>query len=129
MLFYDILLKKKGDTMPKIKYTVNSNTIYDDESYSDSKLVDAILEDNKLKYKENDTTVIFDYLEKTLRRFNDQLDMIHDFNNKQSTVHILSLGRDIKENINIDTYQVDNNNIYIKYKLNDIQIEYKIEVK
>jgi len=129
MIYY---FKKKGDTMPKIKikYTVNSNTIYDDESYSDSKITDAILENNKLKYKENDTTVIFDYLDKTLRRFNDQLDMVHDFNNKQSNVHILSLGRDIKETINIDSYQVNNNNnIYIKYKLNDIQIEYKIEVK
>lgn len=131
MINYDILLKKKGDTMPKIKikYTVISKTLNEDENYSESKIVDAILENNKVKYMENNTTVIFNYIDKTLRRSNDQLDMIHDFNNKTSNVHILSLGRYIRENIELIDYQSNDNNISINYKVNDIKINYKVEVQ
>ena len=131
MINYDILLKKKGDTMPKIniKYSVNSKTINDEENYFESKEVDAILEDEILKYNENNTFVVFNYIDKTLRRSNDQLDMIHDFDKLLSNVHIISLGRDIKGDIELDTYNVDNYNIMIKYKVNDVEIEYKVEVQ
>ena len=131
MINYDILLKKKGDTMPKIiiKYSVNSKTINDEENYSEIKEVEAILEDEILKYNENNTSVIFNYIDKTLRRSNDQLDMIHDFDKLLSNVHIISLGRDIKGDIELDTYNVDNYNIMIKYKVNDVEIEYKVEVQ
>ena len=113
----------------KIKYTVNSKTLSNDESFFDCQKVDAIIENEKIKYKENDTTVIYNYDDKTLRRSNDQLDMIHDFNKLLSNVHIISLGRDIKEKIELDDYQRDNYNIVIKYKVNDIEIEYKVEVQ
>ncbi len=128
MINYDILFKKKGDTMPKIKYTVKSKTISNDENYFDNKTVDSILDNNKIEYKENQTTVIFDYKKKTLRRFNDQIDMIHDFKDLKSNVHILELGRYIKDNIELVKYNIDKYNILIKYKVNDVEIEYKVEV-
>lgn len=128
MINYDILFKKKGDTMPKIKYTVKSKTISNDENYFDNKTVDSILDNNKIEYKENQTTVFFDYKKKTLRRFNDQIDMIHDFKDLKSNVHILELGRYIKDNIELVKYNIDKYNILIKYKVNDVEIEYKVEV-
>lgn len=128
MINYDILFKKKGDTMPKIKYNVKSKTISNDENYFDNKTVDSILDNNKIEYKENQTTVIFDYKKKTLRRFNDQIDMIHDFKDLKSNVHILELGRYIKDNIELVKYNIDKYNILIKYKVNDVEIEYKVEV-
>ena len=130
MLNYDILLKKKGDTMPKIKikYTVSSKSSDLDETYYDSKEVDAILENDKIKYKENNTTVIFNYLDKTLRRQNDHIDMIHDCNKLESNSHVKSIGRNINNDIELDTYNVDNHNIMIKYETNDVEIEYKVEV-
>jgi len=51
MINYDILLTKKGDTMPKIKikYEVTSKSSDLNETYHDSKEVDAILENDKIK--------------------------------------------------------------------------------
>ena len=131
MINYDIILEKKGDTMPKIKikYEVCSKSLDSDENYFENKEVAAILDNDNLKYKENNTKVIFNYKNKTLRRQNDQLEMIHDFDRLLSNVHILSIGRDIDTKIELNTYKVNNNNIEIKYKVNDIEIEYKVEVQ
>ena len=113
----------------KIKYSVSSKSSDLDETYYDSKEVDAILENDKIKYKENNTTVIFNYIDKTLRRQNDHIDMIHDFNKLESDIHVKSIGRNINTNIELDSYNVEDHNIMIKYKTNDVEIEYKVEVQ
>lgn len=104
-----------GGFLSKIKIKVQIKNSTTNNKYE----VDAILQDEIVKYKEEDNTkVIFNYKENKLIRENSELKMIYDFNNNTGVITVKELERDLK---------VDINTKKIKKKENDIEIVFEIE--
>ncbi len=112
------------------KVNIRITIINDEENRQEE--VRGILQDNTLKYKENDgTTVIYDYLKNSLSRENDELKMTYYFeNNKKKTGTIFIKDIEKKIEIDIETKKIikNKNNIEIKYKIEDNIFKYRIEV-
>lgn len=109
--------------MSKIKIKVqikNSNTNNEYET-------DAILQDEIIKYKEEDNTkVVFNYKENKLTRENNELKMIYSFNDNKGVITVKELEREIK--VEIDTKKIErkDNNIKIIFEIED-EFIYRIE--
>jgi hypothetical protein len=95
------------------------------------KKVDAILQDNVLKYKEDDaTTTVFSYEKKTLVRDNNELRMEYDFNEEKThgEIKIKDLNKKIIVEIETTKMKIDNYNIEIDFKIEENKFTYKVEV-
>ena len=82
----------------------------------------GILQDNKIKYKEDTVMNILDIKEETIQRKSNEYNLIIDFKNKIIKTEYL----DIK--IRIINKQIEQNRIKIKYEMIDTKdiFEYKI---
>ncbi len=100
--------------MPKIKINVKLCNKEEKREWN----VVGIIQEKKLKYKEDDTIVTLDYEKHILKRDNKELKMVYNFKKKQGKITI-------KENNQIIEIPIETKNI--KRKGNDIRIEYQIE--
>ena len=104
--------------MPKIKIRVlikNSET----ESSLDTM---AILEEDKIKYKEDkNTTVIWNYKDNTLLRETDQLRITYKFQEQKKTEGIIEI-KEYNQNIKVEIHTKK-----LERKKNNIKLEFKIE--
>lgn len=82
----------------------------------------GILQDNRIKYKEDKVMNILDIKEETLKRKTDEYDLIIDFKNKMIKTEYLNI------KIRIINKQIEQNNFNIKYEIIDTKdiFEYKI---
>ena len=114
--------------MPKMKILVTIVNEEENISYETT----SILQDNVLKYKENNNTMVFyDYEKNSLVRENAELRMDYSFDVSRKTegsIEIKELGR--KMSIPIETKKLErkNNDIEIKYQVEGMEFLYKIEV-
>ena len=94
--------------------------------------VDAILHDNKLKYKEEDNTiVVFSYEDNTLIRENNELRMEYKFNNSNKTqgnVYVKELNKKINLDIKTTKLKINDNNIDVSFIIEENKFNYRVEV-
>ncbi len=113
--------------MPKIKIIVTIKNEEEDTSYH----VNAILQDNILKYQENNhTMVIYNYENNSLVRENKELRMDYLFDVKrktEGTIQVKELGQSIKLKIKTNKLERKNNDIEVSFKIEDKEFLYKIE--
>ena len=92
----------------------------------------AIIGDNNIKYKEKDnTTVIFDYNNKTLIRDNEELSMHYKFSKTKKTtgtILIKELNKKLTLEIKTTNLIIENNNVEISFIIENNKFVYKIEV-
>lgn len=114
--------------MSKVRIKVDINN----SEENNSKEIDAIISNNKLKYKEDDkTTVVYSYLENILIRENNELRMNYFFDlKKESTgnIYIKELNKKLEVKIKTTKLKIDNNNIEISFIVEDNKFNYKVEV-
>lgn len=93
--------------------------------------VNAIINDNKILYKDKDVTntVIIDDNSVDIIRKNDeyQLSMKFSKNSSQCTYKLLKLDRILNMDIETINLDIKDNYLFIKYKLNDEIFEYEIK--
>ena len=77
--------------------------------------IKGILQDNKLKYKDDDSIMIFDLKNKKLNRIKDNQEYLFDFVN--SNCYINYNNTNILLPINVIKNEIDNNNIVVKYQI------------
>ena len=91
------------------------------------------VDNNRITYYEkNKTKVIYNYKDNTLTRDNDDINMIYTFNkNKPTTGKILvkELNRELHVKIKTKELKKQDYNLEIKFKVEDQNFIYKIEVK
>ena len=91
----------------------------------------AIKNDNILKYKEEDnTTVLFDYKKKELKRENNEIKMLLVFKKNKKTkgsIFIKELNKIVDINIYTKEINKNNNNIEIEYTIDENKHLYRIE--
>ena len=113
--------------MPKIKIIVTIKNEEEDTSYN----VNAILQDNILKYQENNhTMVIYNYENNSLVRENEELrmDYLFDVERKtEGTIQVKELGQSIKLKIKTNKLERKNNNIEVNFNIEGKNFLYKIE--
>ena len=113
--------------MPKINIKVSIS----DNTNNDSYEIKSIIQDEIIKYKEKDNTLVkYDLNKNILTRENDNLRMEYVFNKEnetEGTIFIKELNNNIK--ILINTYKLIriNNNIDIEYVIEDNIFNYRIE--
>lgn len=94
--------------------------------------VDAIISDSKLKYKEEEnTTVVFSYLDKTLVRENNELRMDYTFDLNKETIgriYIKELNKKLEIKIKTTKLKIENNDIEVSFIVEDNKFNYKVEV-
>ena len=109
--------------MSKIKIRVTIN--------NDSKELMAIVENNKLKYKEDKTTtIIWNEKENTLYRETDELIIRCPFNKKKKTDGIIEVKEnkiEIKVPIKTKKLERKNHNIELEYEVDGNNIKYCVE--
>ncbi len=104
--------------MPKIKACIR----IENETKKDVFETNGIIQENKLKYKDNDSTMmIYDYEKQILFRENNELKITYPFSLKEKTIGIIEL-KDLNQllNVEIETKKINR-------KKNDIEIEYRME--
>ncbi len=87
--------------------------------------IKGILQDNKLKYKDNDSTMIIDLKNKTLNRIKDNQEYLFDFINSKCYINYNNTS--ILLPINVIKYEF-NNNIFVKYQIENDNFEIKIQI-
>lgn len=94
--------------------------------------INAILQDDILKYKENeDTTVVFSYKEKRLIRENNELRMDYIFKEKNESIGeilVKELNKKIKIDIKAKKIMIKEENIEIIFDVEENEFIYKVEV-
>ena len=92
----------------------------------------GILQDNILKYKEKDNTIVhYHYNENILERENDDIKLKYTFKVKEKTIgiiHIKDLKKDLEVDIITKSINKTNNLIEIHYQIEDNDYYYKLEV-
>ena len=92
----------------------------------------GILQDNIVKYKEKDNTIVhYHYDENILERENDDIKLKYRFKVKEKTIgiiHIKDLKKDLKVEIITKSINKTNNSIEIHYQIEDNDYYYKLEV-
>ena len=91
----------------------------------------AILQDNLLKYQEEeDTMVIYDYENNTLLRENSELKMNYSFSRGEKTtgeIIIKELKRRMPIEINTKSIEKEKNNILVEFLIDNQTFIYKVE--
>lgn len=110
--------------MPKvnIKTTIINKELEDTNTYK------AIINDNKIKYQENDVTVVFDYNNKKLIRENNDYKIEFFFEDKLLKILIKELDNYLEKDIKVEKIHIKNNNIKIEYKIDEDKYLYSLEV-
>ncbi|MBP5678589.1 MAG: hypothetical protein J6X28_02015 [Bacilli bacterium] len=113
--------------MPKIHIKVTIKNEEEDTSYE----TQAILQEECLKYKENqETTVQYQYDHNILIRENKELKMEYTFNllkPTQGTIQIKELGEAVKIPIKTKRLERNNHNIEICFMIEEKEFLYRIE--
>ena len=113
--------------MPKINIKVSIS----DNTNNDSYEIKSIIQDEIIKYKEKDNTLVkYDLNKNILTRENDNLRMEYVFNKgneTEGTIFIKELNNNIKILINTNKLNRINNNIDIEYVIEDNIFNYRIE--
>ncbi len=113
--------------MPKINIKVSIS----DDTNNDSYEIKSIIQDEIIKYKEKDNTLVkYDLNKNILTRENDNLRMEYVFDKENETegnIFIKELNNNIKILINTNKLNRINNNIDIEYKIEDNIFNYRIE--
>lgn len=110
--------------MPKI--TIKTKIINQD--YSEENTHQAILNNNKIKYKENNTKVIYDYQNKILTRENNNYKMIFNFSSTKLNIYLKEEKKYLELTLKVKSYNLNNNNLEIEYILDNNKYLYSIEV-
>ena len=114
--------------MSRIKANISITSSNNNESY----VVNAIRQNNILKYYENDNTkVIFDINNNQLVRENKELKIIYHFeedNNTKGLVEIKELAKEVVVDIKTISIHSNEDIIDIKYQVGNDMFNYKIEV-
>ena len=113
--------------MPKLKILVTIKNEEENTSYE----VDAIIQDNILKYKENNNTmVLYNYDRNILTRENEELRMDYVFDIKRKTKGTIQV-KEINQKVDIDlkTNKLErkNNDIEVHFSIDDKDFLYRIE--
>ena len=91
----------------------------------------AILQDNLIKYKEDDSTmVIYDFQNNTLLRENSDLKMNYSFSvgkKSDGVIEIRDLKRQIPIEINTKSIEHNKNNLLVEFLIENKEFIYKIE--
>lgn len=111
--------------MAKIRIRVTIKNSETEDSYE----VNAIIQDNIIKYREaDDTKVSFDYNKNKLIRENNQMKMLYYFDNKEeSSILVKEYDRSIKLLINTISIKKEKNNLEVNYKIDEEEFLYRIE--
>ena len=113
--------------MSKIRVKVSIKN----DKIKDTYELNAILDNNRIKYKEdNGTTTIIDLDNKELIRENNELRMNYIFKINELTegyILIKEYNKKIIVNIKTNKLEIDNNNIYIEYEIENNIFIYKLE--
>lgn len=128
MLCYNLVMKfQVGGFMSKIKIKVTLKN-KDEENIQEQ---NAILEDNKIKYKEDkNTTVIWNEKENTLYRETNELRIRYPFQEKKTTEGTVELKQpplEIKVPIHTKKLERKNHNVTIEFKVEENEMLYCIE--
>ena len=115
--------------MPKINIQITVNNEEENHTYETT----AILQDEVLKYIENNnTTVLYNYKNNSLVRKNEELrmDYLFDVNRKtEGTIEIKEIGKSIVLPIKTKKLERKNNNIEVEFEIDQKNFLYKIEEK
>lgn len=115
--------------MPKIN--IKTSLKNDIEDIKDE-VISKVDNDKITYYEKNKTKVTYDYKENRLTRDNDDINMVYTFNkSKLTTGKILVKELNRKLHVKIKTKELKRNdyNLEIKFKVEDQNFIYKIEVK
>lgn len=104
-----------------IIYKINNN----DNIKSDK--VRAIFLDGIITYNEDDSIVKYNYNDDTLHRENNDLILDYDFNNEKAKIFIKELNKEINPVLKVLNIDKENNDMKIKFKLEEEIIEYEIK--
>lgn len=112
--------------MPKIKALIR---IKNNETTEELETI-AIIHDNILKYKDNDTTMIMNYNELKLIRENNEIRINYPFSLKKKTIgtiELKDLNQTIEVNIKTNKIKINNNDIEINYTIDNQNFIYQVE--
>ena len=108
-----------GEIMPKIKVKIDNT----------ENIVDCSITDEVINYKELDnTTVYYDLKENILIRDNDDIHMIYDFNNKNGSILIKEMDRELSISIENVDIERNKNNVRVSYSIENNDFLYELEV-
>ncbi len=110
--------------MPKCKVKVH---IQNDEINQTTE-VDAIFQENKIKYMEDDHTIAtFNYQNHTLTRENENLRMNYQFDENKGEIEMKEYHRILPISLKINQIKENNKNIEINFLVEENQFIYGIE--
>ena len=116
-----------GDKMPKINLKITIINGIDNREY----VVPAILQDDKVSYKEPDETIThFNYKDRTLSRENKEFQMNYSFDLQKETtgeIFIKELGKAMKLEIKTQKYQQTKHRVEIQFLVEEKEFIYRIE--
>lgn len=88
----------------------------------------AIINDDFISYFEDEIKIKYDYKTNIITRDNKDLFLKYDFNKEKASIKDKELNRRFYPKIKVLDKKIDNYNIYIKFSVEGIEIEYEVEV-
>ena len=121
-------INQVGDIMSKVQILVHIKNNDQEENLE----LNAILQDDVIKYKENETTTLsYNYEQSKLTRETDELRITYFFDENKNTIgtiYIKEMNREIKVNITTKKIIKEGNNIKIEFIIENNRFLYEIEV-
>ena len=113
--------------MPKIKIKAEIINNSDKQTIE----TDAILQNDILKYLENDNTkVVLNLEDKTLIRENDKIKMYYSFSNNKGLIEIKEFNKIVDLDIKVKEVKRNGNNIRVNYEIEKDEFTYQVgEIK
>ena len=88
----------------------------------------AIINDDFISYFEDETKVKYDYKTNIITRENKDIYIKYDFNKEKASIKDKETNKRFYPKIKVLNKKIDNYNIYIKFNVEGIEIEYEVEV-
>ena len=88
----------------------------------------AIINNDFISYFEDETKVKYNYKTSIITRENKDIYIKYDFNKEKASIKDKELNRRFYPKIKVLDKKIDNYNIYIKFSVEGIEIEYEVEV-